>query len=382
MPGNVVAADIIDASAEYRETISLVYEYNSAIDSEGEFFLKENDLSLVNYVLSARYESVEFREIELDEDLVRPRFSVLIDGRRVDGSELSYGEQLILYIFWRLNYRVCDSSLLLIEEPETGLSPATQARLLDILAVASVKKNCQIIIATHSPFIVQYLGEDNVLVFKKGEAITWQKARNEEHLQELGLTLGKTHLFVVEDNKAKLFLQRILDRYGSKMRRKAEILYVGGEGNVTSIMSKTDSESLELTVLGVVDADQKECKKSNDLVRSGRCLFLPGTKAPEEEVISFILANTGVFASQLGVRERVLCDAFRMLEGVNHHDYFSELSVFLFGEEKSHVYELAFNVWFSFFPDRGEIESFVMALDPTLCASDFEEVNAQYPIMV
>jgi hypothetical protein len=70
----------------------------------------------------------------------------------------------------------------------------------------------------------------------------------------------------------------------------------------------------------------------------------------------------------------------RRLKGVDHHDYFEELSKGLFKEIKLSVYEAAFKIWFENFQNRAEIEEFIKVIDPSLDAEDFEEVRKQYPL--
>ena len=44
--------------------------------------------------------------------------------------------------------------MVLLDEPEIHLHPQYQKQLGQILEIISVRRNCQIIVATHSPFFI------------------------------------------------------------------------------------------------------------------------------------------------------------------------------------------------------------------------------------
>ena len=71
-------------------------------------------------------------------------------------SDLSSGEQEILVLFYKLIFE-SDVNLLLIDEPEISLHIAWQKELMENLkSVVNLKKNIQVIIATHSPQIISH----------------------------------------------------------------------------------------------------------------------------------------------------------------------------------------------------------------------------------
>ena len=71
-------------------------------------------------------------------------------------NDLSSGEQEILVLFYKLIFE-SDVNLLLIDEPEISLHIAWQKELMENLkSIVSLKKNIQVIIATHSPQIISH----------------------------------------------------------------------------------------------------------------------------------------------------------------------------------------------------------------------------------
>ncbi len=74
------------------------------------------------------------------------------DSMRLDG--LSSGEQHQLVMFFDLIFRVQAGSLVLIDEPELSLHVSWQKSMLDSLIEIAGVKSLDILIATHSPYIV------------------------------------------------------------------------------------------------------------------------------------------------------------------------------------------------------------------------------------
>lgn len=78
------------------------------------------------------------------------------EGIPLSLSDLSSGEQEILVLFYKLIFE-SDVNLLLIDEPEISLHIAWQKELMENLkSVVNLKKNIQVIIATHSPQIISH----------------------------------------------------------------------------------------------------------------------------------------------------------------------------------------------------------------------------------
>lgn len=68
--------------------------------------------------------------------------------------EHSNGESALLYF----REKITDNALYLLDEPENSLSPVKQMELVDFLTESARFYGCQLIIATHSPFILAMRG--------------------------------------------------------------------------------------------------------------------------------------------------------------------------------------------------------------------------------
>jgi predicted ATPase len=75
-------------------------------------------------------------------------------GRSLDLDALSSGEQHELVLHYDLLFRVVPNTLVLIDEPELSLHPVWQKRFLpDLLEIVGTAR-FDVLMATHSPFIV------------------------------------------------------------------------------------------------------------------------------------------------------------------------------------------------------------------------------------
>ena len=93
-------------------------------------------------------------------DSMKEIAATLVDGTRVGASELSEG--LLYYLgFAALKY-LDNTNLFLVEEPENGLHPA---RISEVMrSLREISKTSQVVIATHSPLVVNELQGNEISV--------------------------------------------------------------------------------------------------------------------------------------------------------------------------------------------------------------------------
>jgi len=120
-----------------------------------------------------------FKGIEVDDDALKSilrlnQFNItLISDVNIQKKHIgdlslrkaSSGEQCIFSMIFSITGSIKDNSLIIIDEPEISLHPEWQERFIEILSDAfSHYKNCQFIIASHSPQIVSRLRAKNSYV--------------------------------------------------------------------------------------------------------------------------------------------------------------------------------------------------------------------------
>lgn len=86
----------------------------------------------------------------------------LVGGERVDSKRLSEG--LLYYLAFAALRHLDPVSLLLVEEPENGLHPARIAEVVRILRTIVEESGTQVVMATHSPLVVNELSPEEVSV--------------------------------------------------------------------------------------------------------------------------------------------------------------------------------------------------------------------------
>ncbi|MFO0550929.1 MAG: AAA family ATPase [Polyangiaceae bacterium] len=106
----------------------------------------------------------------------------LRDGTKVAAANLSEG--FLYYLAFNVLREIATSSIFLIEEPENGLHPS---RVRDVIAIlrSITEAGCQIVLATHSPLVINELRPEEVTVV----------ARPSTELGTLVTPIKKTPLF-------------------------------------------------------------------------------------------------------------------------------------------------------------------------------------------
>ena len=103
---------------------------------------------------------------------------------------------LILALFFE------DHSLVVIEEPERNLHPSLMPRLVELLKDAS--RNRQVIVTTHNPELIKYVGIENLLLI----------SRDEQGFSQITRPADNEHLKVFLENEIgveELFVQNLLE---------------------------------------------------------------------------------------------------------------------------------------------------------------------------
>jgi len=108
---------------------------------------------------------------------MRAMKAMLKDGKGIDAREMSEG---LLYFLGFAALQYCGSSLLLVEEPENGLHPSRIPDVMDILR--KISETAQVVIATHSPLVINEM--------KPGEVTVVTRDENGTHCKPIGETPG------------------------------------------------------------------------------------------------------------------------------------------------------------------------------------------------
>lgn len=243
----------------------------------------------------------EFRErlcLVLGRSYARARFAVPdADKKRSVGvlefpfGEVSQfhqgaGEDATLDLF-KVLQGIPDHSLLIIDEVEASLHPRAQRRLMRVLLWLCRQKRIQVIVSSHSPYVLEELPANARVMLLPGPAGTniVYGPSPEFALSRLDDEVKPDLFLFVEDREAEIFLREILasSSVGRDYIPRLSISAVGA-GNVVQMMgSLGKNNKLPYRSLAFLDGD---------FPASEGCIVLPGSVAPERVVYSG-LKNAG-----------------------------------------------------------------------------------------
>jgi ABC-type multidrug transport system ATPase subunit len=296
------------------------------------------EIKELSYIVGKQYESFEIYEIEdyslerneednsPDRNDVRmtfPYFRVASGGVAYSSETMGLGELSLFILFWTLN-RISENSILLIEEPETYISPSSQKKFMDFMARMSDIKHIWIVLTTHSPSIVEQIPLNRITLLSRGDTgVTVIDTPSQFQLDEV---LDKSHsysgILLVEDPVAKVFLRSLLLRFASDVYQRYEILIAEGEGSLSRLKTCFPKESVWLEIAVVYDGDQRDKQEHGNIPHG----FLPTTLSPEALLQQTTVKNLQRFSDTLNrpiVDLKVVLDA---LQGRDSHDWLEELS--------------------------------------------------------
>lgn len=224
-----------------------------------------------------------------------------------------------------------DKSLVLIEEPETSLHPSAQYQFGRYLVDVAIRKCHQIILTTHSEFVLEALPSASRIYLNRGSSgiepipgLTSQQAKS----LMAGGHVKALHV-LVEDNCAKAILSEIIRRIDSNFLRSVGIHPVGDADTIAKTVRTLNATGLP--VAAVRDGDQPDIPDEN-------IFKLPGTLPPEKELFSSEPIKTYIRDTY-----NLNLDDFAagILSGIDHHHWCERLANHLICSESGLLQEMA-----------------------------------------
>ncbi len=190
------------------------------------------------------------------------------------------GEDTILDIF-KLLQDIPEQSLLVIDEVENSLHPQAQRRFIRHLIKCARNKRLQIILSTHSPFVLdelpaisrimlQQLSDRKNIVYGPSTQFALSAMDDIEH------PVAYIH---VEDHEAGIFFWNIIKsnrEVYSELINKISLREVGSCTIVNTLNALAEDRKLPYNSISIVDGDKRSDYPS--------CMSLPGSVAPERLV--------------------------------------------------------------------------------------------------
>ena len=267
-------------------------------------------------VISAQARDLLFAEVEGDSDVRYSEF------------HMSSGERTILRISKDIS--LLEDALILIDEVDTGLHPYTQQQLMLELQRIALRRRLQIIVASHSPVILDSVPPEGRKFLDRDERTTevqlmpayrdiFQKALYGQSRDQLSI--------LCEDEVAEGVLLGVLDVLQPRLGLRHEDFVIGRNTGRDEFLShvRTLGKFGKLNDFVVVlDGDSRHMETSIKRIAEGyghsvQPLFLPGTTPPEDWIWEILQSNVQDYAVLLGLAsldmERQMREIARMLEG-------------------------------------------------------------------
>lgn len=228
------------------------------------------------------------------------------------------GEDATLDLF-RIIEGIQNYSLLIIDEVEASLHPRAQRRLIRFLMHLARTKKLQVILSTHSPYVLEELPlEASILLLPgpNGLSVVYG-ATPEFALSRIDENVHPELVLFVEDRDASTWLREIIraDTRGADILQRVEIAVVG-PANVVQMLGglATEGKLPYKKALAILDGDKDPGQS---------CLVLPGNEAPERIVYGDLKAQ-----NYAGLNDRFglgAGDLFTFLDdaqlSANHHGW-------------------------------------------------------------
>lgn len=165
--------DVMRDCLSRKEQVDLALSYRLMKDK----FLQEDRVAAINAALAAKSGSVSRKTLTVSLDTSSRagwESGMMPQLDEIPLPLVGKGEQNSIKIKLTLG-TLTDSHLILIEEPENHLSHSNLNHLID--HIAQQRGERQIVVTTHSSFVLNKLGVENVLLFGRDKSITLQDLR-------------------------------------------------------------------------------------------------------------------------------------------------------------------------------------------------------------
>lgn len=237
-------------------------------------------LARFSEIMGRKYESAKMARSSADENRLVKR---LVPVLRQQGSEYSgfhqgAGETTVAELLER---ELPDNALILIDEIETSLHPRAQRRLIRHLAARCRERELQILLTTHSPYVLDELPPE-------ARAQIMQTAGEREIVYGVSPDFAMTKMddiqhhecdLYVEDKRAETMLMEILSAQARALVPRCRVISYGAASVGQSLGSMVASNRFpsDRPSRVFLDGDQGKARG---------CLNLPGEDPPERVVFS------------------------------------------------------------------------------------------------
>jgi hypothetical protein len=363
-PGYPQGVTLLDLAKRATDAQSVFVNSNISVlvDGLSSYDLGESTTSLISHVCRKAYDKITVFETEGMGDEIIPFFKVISGTLCYDSRSMATGELSAIYLAWALHH-VPVNSVVLIEEPEAYLPPASHAAMFSVVCQAAVTRGLCVVVTTHSATIASQLSAQNLLSIRLEGGLSVLAKTGDSKLRvlsRLGLAAQKHAVLFVEDRLAKSILDEILGVYEFAVSCNIEVVDTGGGiGTVKRAVEGIPLNLESFVFLGVLDGDARA--EANNWPCIDRVEFLPFVEPAEKEFLDEIRKRPKKFAAMAGRKLDRLEEALALITGQDHHDQFSKLASRLSLMDGVMI-DLSFKLWSSNQKTRSGVQRFAYGL--------------------
>lgn len=284
-------------------------------------------LVFAHRILPWRYRNLTLISDRPTRDLL---FAELDDAARTGYSEfhMSSGERSILRISKDISH--LENALVLIDEVDTGLHPYTQQQAMLELQRAALRQNLQVIVASHSPVILESIPPD-ARIFLDRDQVTggvhrvplyrdiFQKALYGQSQDRMSI--------LCEDDVAEGVIRGVLDVLNVRLGIRHEDVIIGrntGRNEFAGHVRTLGKFGKLGDFILVLDGDSRDLERTLQAIareygQHVQPLFLPGRTRPEQWLWDSLRRRPADYAARLGLGaadlERTMNDLERLASG-------------------------------------------------------------------
>lgn len=262
-------------------------------------------------VMGRPYEGARMAISDIDDNREIP--IITKDGIAYSGFHQGSGETTVAEL---LQIDLPRYGLVLIDEIESSLHPRAQRRLIRDLAEHCREREVQIILTTHSPYVLEELPSSarNYILDSRGSKSLVRGVSPQFAMTQMDDEDHPECELYVEDNAAKVWLGEMLALHGRDVFPRCSIVPYGTSSVGHALGQMAAQDRFQRPTCVFLDGDNDE---------SDGCIILPGGDAPERVVFEGLRrADWGDVWTRVGRDLAGVADACSqsMLLG-DHHDW-------------------------------------------------------------
>jgi predicted ATPase len=309
--------------------------------------LDQEELGSISYLVGKSYTACSIFEInDYGGREIFPYFQVTVSGETYGSENMGRGELSLLLSYWVLR-DISKCSILILEEPETHVSPRSQDHLMNVVAKFCDERAICVVAATHSPSIIRRLPPSHIRLITREahRASVVESPSTTQIARVLSGGVAYKGLFLVEDGGAKSLLLGLLEEFAPDLLAQFEIAIAGDETRITKSMEGVPRTREWLTVFGIYDGGMQDRVSSEKF--NWPHVFLPGEQAPEIVLRALIGEGQPFYqelATELKKPEIEIRTALEYVSGVDHHEWIVEFSNMV-GRDTFFVRHVLIRLW-------------------------------------